>query len=160
MYAALVKRLWVVALLSLVAACEDGDPMDAGAHDAGSTLDDGGGLDSGAGDGGGSDAGAPDAGLEAIGFATIQADLEAEGCTGTGGACHESAARNVLIVLDPDPTELRANWDRIVNVGPGVTPWVTPRDDSAQMLNEVAIPADVRARWLEWIVLGAPFDGR
>ncbi|HBQ18811.1 MAG TPA: hypothetical protein DEF51_49360 [Myxococcales bacterium] len=86
--------------------------------------------------------------------------MSRSGCTGTDCACHEFAVRNVLIVLDPDATELRANWDRIVNVGPGVTPWVTPRDDSAQMLSEIAIPADVRARWLEWIVLGAPFDGR
>ena len=48
------------------------------------------------------------------------------------------------------------NYQSILNA-PG-TPWVTPLDDSAQMLNEVPIPDDVRARWLAWIQAGAPFE--
>ncbi len=103
------------------------------------------------------------AGSDVVGFAEIQVDLENMGgavgnyasCT-DGVPCHNNPDRNVHIVSDPSPAQLLQNWENIVNA-PG-TPWITPLDDSAQMLNEVPIPDDVRARWLTWIQAGAPFE--
>ncbi|MEM7160111.1 MAG: hypothetical protein AAF799_45155 [Myxococcota bacterium] len=99
----------------------------------------------------------------AITFAEIQTDLENMGgvqgaypsCI-DGASCHNNPDRNVVLVANPTPAQLMQNYQNILDA-PGV-PWVTPLDDTAQMLNEVAIPDDVRARWLEWIVDGAPFE--
>lgn len=109
----------------------------------------------------GSDSSTGEAGMT---FADIQIDLEnmngAQGdypsCIDGGGACHANPARNVVLISNPDAAELMQNYENILNA-PGV-PWVTPQDDTAQMLNEVPIPKDVRARWLAWIQAGAPFD--
>jgi hypothetical protein len=98
-----------------------------------------------------------------IGFAEIQADLEnVDGAQGSypscidGVPCHNNPDRNVVLVADPTPQQLMQNYQNILDA-PGV-PWVTPLDDSAQMLNEVPVPDDVRARWLAWIQAGAPFE--
>ncbi|MEM6290418.1 MAG: hypothetical protein AAGA54_04105 [Myxococcota bacterium] len=98
-----------------------------------------------------------------VGFVDIQVDLEnmggAQGAYPScidGPACHNNPERNVFLVADPTPEQLMANYQAILDA-PG-TPWVTPMDDTAQMLNEVPIPDDVRARWLAWIQAGAPFD--
>ena len=134
------------------------DSTDGGmATDSGGSDTGGGGSDSGSGSGSG--------GRAAITYADIQLELENangafgnyESCT-DGASCHQNPARNVHIVPNPTPAQLMTNWSNIVNVPQGVVPWVTPADDTAQMLNEVPIPADVRARWLEWIQNGAPFE--
>lgn len=98
-----------------------------------------------------------------VGFAEIQVDLQnARGAQGSypscidGVPCHNNPDRNVVLVADPTPEQLMRNYQNILDA-PG-TPWVTPLDDSAQMLNEVPIPDDVRARWLAWIEAGAPFE--
>ena len=98
-----------------------------------------------------------------VSFAEIQVDLEnVDGAQGAfpscidGVPCHNNPDRNVVLVADPTPEQLMQNYQNILNA-PG-TPWVTPLDDSAQMLNEVSIPDDVRARWLAWIQAGAPFE--
>lgn len=116
------------------------------------------------GDSSGSSEGGSSTGAgSAIGFAEIQVDLENMG--GAQGAfpscidgvpCHNNPDRNVVLVANPTPAELMQNYQNILDA-PG-TPWVTPLDDSAQMLNEVSIPDDVRARWLGWIQAGAPFE--
>lgn len=98
-----------------------------------------------------------------VSFADIQVDLEnMDGAQGEypscidGGPCHNNPDRNVVLVANPTPEQLMQNYQNILDA-PG-TPWVTPMDDTAQMLNEVPIPDDVRARWLAWIEAGAPFD--
>lgn len=98
-----------------------------------------------------------------VSFADIQVDLENMGgaqgeypsCI-DGGPCHNNPDRNVVLVADPTPEQLMQNYQNILDA-PG-TPWVTPMDDTAQMLNEVPIPEDIRARWLAWIEAGAPFE--
>ncbi|MEM9072479.1 MAG: hypothetical protein AAGE52_28490 [Myxococcota bacterium] len=107
----------------------------------------------------GSDASEVDAGADGgatVGFVVIQEDLDNEGCT--TASCHASDARNVLILPGATGDNLRANWERITNVDDGVTPWVLPPDDRAQMLREVPVPDEVRSRWLSWIEDGAPFE--
>lgn len=98
-----------------------------------------------------------------VSFADIQIDLEnVDGAQGAfpscidGVPCHNNPDRNVVLVANPTPEQLMQNYQNILDA-PG-TPWVTPLDDSAQMLNEVPIPDDVRARWLAWIQAGAPFE--
>lgn len=98
-----------------------------------------------------------------VSFADIQVDLEnVDGAQGAfpscidGVPCHNNPDRNVVLVANPTPEQLMQNYQNILDA-PG-TPWVTPLDDSAQMLNEVPIPDDVRARWLAWIQAGAPFE--
>ena len=128
--------------------------------DAASSSSDGGGSSTAAdetSDGSSSGSGA------AITFAEIQIDLENMGgvqgaypsCI-DGASCHNNPDRNVVLVANPTPMQLMQNYQNIIDA-PGV-PWVTPMDDTAQMLNEVAIPDDIRARWLEWIQDGAPFE--
>ncbi len=102
-------------------------------------------------------------GASVVGFAEIQVDLEnMDGAQGAypscidGAPCHNNPERNVVLVADPTPEQLMQNYQNIINA-PAV-PWVTPMDDTAQMLNEVPIPEDVRARWLAWIEAGAPFE--
>ena len=101
-------------------------------------------------------------GAAVVGFAEIQVDLENMGgaqgqypsCI-DGAPCHNNPARNVVLVANPTPEQLMQNYQNIIDA-PGV-PWVTTLDDTAQMLNEVPIPDDVRARWLAWIEAGAPY---
>lgn len=141
----------------------DGGPATTSGNDSsgGMATDSTGGSSGGSDSGGGSSSG----GKAGITYAEIQLELENqaqmfgnyESCT-DGASCHQNPARNVHIVPNPDPGQLMQNWMNVVNVPGGVTPWVTPLDDTAQMLNEVPIPADVRARWLEWIQDGAPFQ--
>ncbi len=149
------------------------DPSTDGSTDAGpgstsgNDSSDGGMATDSGGSSGGSDTGggSSSGGQAAITYADIQAELENAGqmfgnyesCT-DGASCHQNPARNVHIVPNPDPAQLMTNWSNIVDVPQGVVPWVTPADDTAQMLNEVPIPADVRARWLAWIQDGAPFE--
>jgi hypothetical protein len=114
--------------------------------------------------GGGGSAGQISA-VAVVGFSEIELDLENKdssrgtepSCT-DGSMCHSNPARHVVIVPNPTPDQLRENWQHIVNVPTGDPPWVTPPDETAQMLNEVPIPDDMRARWLAWIEAGAPFD--
>ncbi|MCH9683964.1 MAG: hypothetical protein K0V04_21200, partial [Deltaproteobacteria bacterium] len=132
---------------------------------AGSTADPSTGGSSGAADSSSGGNGSSSGGMAAIPYAQIQLELEnANGeygpypsCT-NGASCHSNPARNVHIIPNPTPEEMMDNWLAIVNVPQGVTPWVTPLDGTAQMLNEVPVPDDVRARWLEWIQAGAPFE--
>lgn len=114
-------------------------------------------------DGSSSESGSSTGGETAIGFAEIQVDLEnmagAQGAYPScidGVPCHNNPDRNVVLVANPTPEQLMQNYQSILDA-PG-TPWVTPLDDSAQMLNEVSIPDDIRARWLAWIQAGAPFE--
>lgn len=110
------------------------------------------------------DTGEGTAGPVGLDYAQIQLELENVGgkygaypsCT-AGGPCHSNPDRNIHIVEDPSPAEMMQNWVNITNVPAGVTPWVTPLDDTAQMLLEVPVPDDVRARWLKWIEAGAPY---
>ena len=125
----------------------------------GSTSDGTTGGSTGADESGGSDSTGADA---VVSFAEIQVDLENMGgaqgeypsCI-DGGPCHNNPDRNVVLVADPTPEQLMQNYQNILDA-PG-TPWVTPMDDTAQMLNEVPIPEDIRAKWLAWIEAGAPF---
>lgn len=147
----------------------DGGPASTGMNDSTGAMatDSGGasGTDSGGASGTDTGAGSSSGGRAAITFADMQAELQNEAmafgnyesCT-TGASCHANPARNVQIVPNPDPAQLMQNWTNIVNVPPGVTPWVTPLDQTAGILNEVPLPADVNARWLQWVQDGAPFD--
>ncbi|MCR9164172.1 MAG: hypothetical protein ACE37F_24575 [Nannocystaceae bacterium] len=140
----------------------DATTTEAGSSSTGEAGSTGGGSTGGST--GADESGSSSTGAEAVvSFADIQVDLEnVRGGQGDypscidGGPCHNNPQRNVVLVADPTPEQLMANYQAIVNAP--ATPWVTPMDDTAQMLNEVPIPADVRARWLAWIQAGAPFE--
>ncbi len=144
------------------------DNPDTTTGEAGSSSSEGGGSTSDGTTGGSTGAdesgGSSSTGKGAVvSFADIQVDLENMGgaqgqypsCI-DGGPCHNNPDRNVVLVADPTPEQLMQNYQNILDA-PG-TPWVTPMDETAQMLNEVPIPDDIRARWLAWIEAGAPFE--
>jgi hypothetical protein len=97
------------------------------------------------------DAGAlTDGGLGPASFSPIQDDVDFMGCA--SGGCHETRRAPGQLHLRFQPAsldELRANHDAIL-------PW-TQEAGGGRFVNEVPLPAEIRARWMNWIAQGAPF---
>jgi hypothetical protein len=99
------------------------------------------------------DGGAGDLGIVVgpVNFSTgVQADLDAMGCA--TGACHNvrTAPGQMHLVFKPMGADVRANFDAAL-------PWTKGPPVGGRLVNEVNLPAAMRARWLRWIADGTPF---
>jgi hypothetical protein len=99
----------------------------------------------------------PDAGVGTASYPLIQGDVDFMGCA-TGG-CHEqrTAPGQMHLVFQPATDALRRqNWQQVL-------PWTSGPARDGQLLpggrfvNEVVLPSELRARWLDWIAGGASY---
>ena len=101
------------------------------------------------------DGGVTDSGLGKMSWVEIQTDLDERGCA-TGG-CHEAFSRpdQMKLIFRPrGVAELQANYQSALPWAHSGAPPGTP---GGALVNQVPLPAAVRARWLRWIEQGSPF---
>jgi hypothetical protein len=103
------------------------------------------------------DGGVADGSTTTMSFPPVQGDLDTMGCA-TGG-CHEIRVNptQLHLVYQPATDALRRqNYQQAL-------PWTSAPMKNGQLLpggrltNEVPLPPEMRARWLDWISNGAPY---